>query len=142
VKVLPLEECPSSITQPHQEKSPVGRYQAPGLRDQVSGVGFLGQDYRRVAVGFDERLQGKWAIAPLVFRGNKARMSMKTKEDDKQSEAGADVAFECLRCAEGAGLSGCGVSPDLSLRDIADPRRQGSAPAVDLETGGTKRECL
>jgi hypothetical protein len=29
---------------------------------------------------FDERLQGNWPIVSLVFRGNKARMSMKTKD--------------------------------------------------------------
>ena len=67
---------------------------------------------------------------------------MKTKEDDKQSEAGADIAFECLRCGEGAGLSGCAVSLDLSLRDIADLRHQGSAPSADSKIAGTKRECL
>jgi len=43
--------------------------------------------------------------------------------------AGADVAFERLRCAEGAGWSDCAASPDVSLRDIADPTPQGSAPA-------------
>ena len=46
-------------------------------------------------------------------------MSMKTKEEDKLSGAGADTAFECLRCADGARRSGCAVSLDLSLRDIA-----------------------
>ena len=98
-------------------------------------------------VGYDAGVsQGRAAqirsAGDRQFRQNKARMSMKTKEEDKQSEAGADIALECLRCAEGPGLSGCGVSLDLSLRDIADPRHQGSAPTVDLETGGTKRECL
>ncbi len=29
---------------------------------------------------FDERLQGNWPTVRLVFRGNKARMSMKTKD--------------------------------------------------------------
>ena len=67
---------------------------------------------------------------------------MKTKEEDKQSGAGADIVLECLRCAEGAGWSGCAVSLDLSLRDIADPRSQGSAPTVDSKTVGTKPECL
>jgi hypothetical protein len=47
-----------------------------------------------------------------------------------------------LRCAGGAGMSGCAVSLDLSIQDIADPRYQGSAPSVDSETVGTKRECL
>ena len=67
---------------------------------------------------------------------------MKTKEEDKQLGAGADIVFESLRYAGGAGRSGCGVRVDLSLRDIAEPRRQGSAASVDSETGGTKRECL
>ena len=67
---------------------------------------------------------------------------MKTKEEDKKSEAGPDIAFECLRCAEGAGPSGCAANPDLSLRDIADLRHQGSAPSVDSRIAGTKRECL
>ena len=40
---------------------------------------------------------------------NDPGMSMKTKEDDKKSEAGADVALERLRCAEGAGRSGCAI---------------------------------
>ena len=39
--------------------------------------------------------------------------------------AGADVAFERLRCAEGAGLSTRAVSRDLSLGEIADPRHRG-----------------
>ena len=67
---------------------------------------------------------------------------MKTKEEDKQSWAGAAIAFEYLRGAGGAGRSGCAGSLDLSLRDVADPRRQRSAPSADSETGGTKRECL
>ncbi len=50
---------------------------------------------------------------------------MKTKEEGKRPKAGADIAFECLRCAEGAGRSGCLVSLDLSLRDIAEPRQRG-----------------
>jgi len=67
---------------------------------------------------------------------------MKTKEEGKQSQAGADIAFECLRCAEGAGRSGCAVRLDLSLRDIADPRHHGSAPSVDSRIERTIRECL
>jgi hypothetical protein len=43
---------------------------------------------------------------------NKARMYMKTKEDDKQSGVGAD------------------------------PGHQGSAPYVDSNIGGTKPECI
>ncbi len=50
---------------------------------------------------------------------------MKTKEEDKQSRAGADIALECLRRAEGAVRSGCAADLDLSLRDIADPRPRG-----------------
>jgi len=48
-------------------------------------------------------------------------MSMKTKNSVKKSWAGADVAFERLRCAEGAVWSDCAACPALSLRDIADP---------------------
>ena len=61
----------------------------------------------------------------LQNRGNKARMFMKTKEEDKRSQAGADIAFECLRCAEGAVRAKCTARPDLSLRDIADPHTSG-----------------
>jgi hypothetical protein len=50
---------------------------------------------------------------------------MKTKEDDKQSCAGADVGFERLRCTEGAVRSDCIACPNLSLRDIADPLLRG-----------------
>ena len=46
---------------------------------------------------------------------------MKTKDSVRKSMAGADVAFERLRCAEGAVRSSCAARPDLSLRDIADP---------------------
>jgi hypothetical protein len=70
-----------------------------------------------------------WRGWEQVFEGNKARMSMKTKESAKKSWAGADVAFERLRCAEGAVRSDCAACPHLSLRDIADPTQQGSAPA-------------
>jgi hypothetical protein len=45
---------------------------------------------------------------------------MKTKD-----RAGADVAFERLRCAEGAVRLGCTRGSDLSLRDIADPTHRG-----------------
>jgi len=55
------------------------------------------------------------------IRRNKARMSMKTKDKDRKSWAGGDPALERLRCAEGAVRSDCTSSPDLSLRDIADP---------------------
>jgi len=53
----------------------------------------------------DRRRQtsGVCAVRRVKNWRNKARMFMKTKEDDKQSQAGADIAFECLRCAEGAG---------------------------------------
>ena len=44
---------------------------------------------------------------------------MKTKDSVKKSWAGADVAFERLRCAEPAGRADCPACPDLSLRDIA-----------------------
>jgi hypothetical protein len=50
---------------------------------------------------------------------------MKTKEEDKKSWAGAEVAFERLRDAEGAAWSNCPRWPELSLRDIADPRLRG-----------------
>jgi hypothetical protein len=46
---------------------------------------------------------------------------MKTKDSVRKSMAGADVAFERLRCAEGAVRSSCAARRDLSLRDIADP---------------------
>ena len=52
-------------------------------------------------------------------------MSMKTKEDDKQSGAGADIVLECLRCAGGAGPLGFAAGLDVSLRDIADPDIRG-----------------
>jgi len=54
---------------------------------------------------------------------NKARMLLKTK--GRYSRAGADVAFERLRCAEGAVQLGWTRRPDLSLRDIADPKLRG-----------------
>ena len=80
------------------------------------------------------------------FWWNKARMSMKTKQKVKKSRAGADVALERLRCAEGAGRAGCPDSPTLSLRDIADPTRQESGPAwmarLIAEFERTNRECL
>jgi hypothetical protein len=41
---------------------------------------------------------------------------------------GANVAFERRGCTEGAVRSDCTACPDLSLRDIADPRTSGSAP--------------
>jgi len=50
---------------------------------------------------------------------------MKTKEEDKQSRAGTDVAFERLRCAEGAVRSEWTAYPGLSLRDIRDPTDRG-----------------
>jgi len=79
-------------------------------------------------------------------------MSMKTKDTVKMSSAGADVAFERLRSAEGAQRMGreeaerapsghrrphtSGVcaspaagTPNVPLRGIADPTRRGSAPA-------------
>jgi len=42
-----------------------------------------------------------------------------------EKRAGADVAFDRLRCAEGAGRSNCAARPDLSVRDIADPTHRG-----------------
>ena len=131
MKVPPSEEAPFLDTLP-----PQGGSLLAAIRRQARYSNIC---FKQL---FDERLQRTWPMATPVFPGNKARMSMKTKEDDKQSEACADIAFECLRCAEGAGLSGCGVSLDLSLRDISDPRPQGFAPSVDSRTGGTKRECL
>jgi hypothetical protein len=46
--------------------------------------------------------------------------------------AGADIAFECLRCAEGAGRQIYDDCPNLSLRDIADPHNSGvcASPAL------------
>jgi len=52
-------------------------------------------------------------------------MSMKTKDEVERSWAGADVALERLRCAEGAVRSDCAACPRLSLRDIADPTLRG-----------------
>ena len=52
---------------------------------------------------------------------------MKTKDWVERSMAGADVAFERLRCAEGAVRSNCAARPDLSLRDIADPHSRACA---------------
>jgi hypothetical protein len=46
--------------------------------------------------------------------------------------AGADVVFERLRCAQGAGRSDGAACPVLSLRDIADPANPGSAPSRTL----------
>jgi hypothetical protein len=69
------------------------------------------------------------------FRRNKARMFMKTKD-----RAGADMVFECLRCAEGARRTIRDGCPNLSLRDIADPTSQGSAPAgIDWLRRGFRR---
>ena len=79
----------------------------------------------------------------LQNRGNKARMSMKTKEEDRTAWGLAQtLALNVCDAPKGAGRSGCAVNLDLSLRDIADPRHQGSVPSVDSRTGGTKRECL
>ncbi len=95
-----------------------------------------------------------WRRKPTVercFLANKARMSMKTKDRRCNQppltppyasrgiagsppqmrrgwgwwEACADVAFERLRCAEGAVRSNCADRHDLSLRDIADPTPRG-----------------
>ena len=58
--------------------------------------------------------------------------------------AGADIALECLRCAEGAGRSTRALNVDLSPRDIRDPRHRGlryPAPSVgfrkDVKIVGT-----
>jgi hypothetical protein len=48
---------------------------------------------------------------------------------DEKSLAGADVAPKRPRCGEGAVRSNSAEWPDLSLRDIADPKHAGSAPA-------------
>jgi hypothetical protein len=77
-----------------------------------------------------------WRGSGHVFGGNKARMSMKTKDSAKKSWAGADVVFERLRCAEGAVRSNRATCPDLSLRDIADPKQRGSAPASTFNEFG------
>ena len=50
---------------------------------------------------------------------------MKTKDKVKKSRAGADVALERLRCAEGAGRADCPACYNLSLREIADPTHRG-----------------
>ena len=55
---------------------------------------------------------------------------MKTKDEVKKSRrAGADVAFERLRCADGAVKSDC---TDMALREIADPIHRG-LPAYENE---------
>ncbi len=64
---------------------------------------------------------------------------MKVKDKVKKSRVSADIALECLRCAEGGGRSGSAVSFDLSLREIADPPRSGSdGPAVAPPTKDAK----
>ena len=50
---------------------------------------------------------------------------MKTKDKVKKSRAGADVALERLRCAEGAGRAARSACPGMSLWDIADPTHRG-----------------
>jgi hypothetical protein len=68
-------------------------------------------------------------------------MSMKTKGSVKRSRAGADVAFERLRCAEGAVWSDCAACPGLSLRDIASPAHQGlRQPGSARFRTGVRRE--
>ena len=65
---------------------------------------------------------------------------MKTKDSVKKSMAGADVAFERLRHAEGAVRSDCTARPDLSLRDIADPHRRVRA-ILERRGWELKAEC-
>jgi len=67
------------------------------------------------------RAAGQPLGLPLQNSTSDPGMSMKTKNSVKKSWAGADVAFERLRCAEGAVWSDCAACPALSLRDIADP---------------------
>ena len=52
------------------------------------------------------------------------------KQQVQQVMAGADVAFERLRCVEGGSPSG---QLGLSLRDIADPKSRGLRQPVHLE---------
>ena len=52
--------------------------------------------------------------------------------------AGADVALERLRCAEGAVRSDCTACPRLSLRDIADPTFRGLRQPRRYENRGNK----
>ena len=72
---------------------------------------------------------------------------MKIKVEGKKSKwAGADIAFERLRWAEGEGPSVCGLFSLPSLRDIAGPIPQGprqpTGASWNLLSEGTKRECL
>ena len=59
------------------------------------------------------------------FRREQSENVYENKGVGKKVVAGADVAFERLRCAEGAVRSNCVTCADLSLRDIANPIRRG-----------------
>ena len=69
-------------------------------------------------------------------------MFLKTKEDDKESWVGADVAIERLRCAEGAHGAGRG---DVERVPSGHRRPHTSGvcanPRVKI-IGGTKPECI
>ena len=66
---------------------------------------------------------------------------MKTKEEDKRSGVGADIALECLRCAEGAG--GSGRATDLGCPFMTSQTQTTVVCAIRRSrTVGTKRECI
>jgi len=69
-------------------------------------------------------LGGRGVEGRCSISTNDPGMFMKTKEEVKMSGAGVDVAVEPLRCAEGAGCSGCTGGTDLPLRGIADARQR------------------
>jgi hypothetical protein len=77
--------------------------------------------------------------ADNCFSTSDPGMSMKTTGSVKRSWVDADVAFERLRCAEGAVWSDCAACPGLPLRVIADPHigvcasrdRRGSEPEFE-----------
>ncbi len=57
-----------------------------------------------------------------------------------EKRVGPDVAFERLRCGEGAVRRDCPDRPDLSLRDIADPTHRGLRHP-GMEWLGLKADC-
>jgi len=66
--------------------------------------------------------------------------------ENKGSWAGADIAFECLRCAEGAGRSNCTARPNCPFGTSQTPQirglRQPKLALLKQVFEGTKRECL
>jgi len=71
-------------------------------------------------------------LADLQNRGNKARMSMKTKGKHKESQSPV---------AQTAGSAVCGFSK--AAGDGCEPQTRRSALHVlDCKTGGTKPECI